>query len=168
MELFVTVGCGVVAFLITWFLTPVVIQLCFDRGWVIMPGGRRTHEGAKPTVGGIAMFAGITVALVVSWLVGWWVPALQRTPRDELRLGLLLAGTTLTFVVMWIDDVKELPWLPKFIVNIVAGLIAVGPFLWDQQRYPDALGHVTEVRGIVFLGFNVPFGEYVNLSLIHI
>ncbi|MFM7677429.1 MAG: glycosyltransferase family 4 protein [Roseiflexaceae bacterium] len=166
MELLVTVAIGVVAFVTTWLLTPAVIRLCVARGWVIMPGGRRTHEGAMPTVGGIAMFAGIVVALLLSWLVGWWIPALQRTPRDELRLGLLVAGTTLTFVVMWIDDVRELHWMPKFIVNIVAGLIAVGPFLWDYQRYPDALGQLTEVRGIVFLGFNVPFGEYLDFYAI--
>ena len=166
MAIVATLGIMVVGFLSAWLLTPVVIRLCLARGWVVMPGGRRTHQGAMPTIGGIAIYAAFVVALLVSWVVGRWIPELQRTPRDELRLVLLFVGATLTFVVMWIDDVIELPWLPKFGVNILAGVIAVGPFLWDQQRYPDALGSLTEVRGIVLLGFNIPFGQYLDFYAI--
>ena len=166
MAIVATLGIMLVGFVSAWILTPVVIRLCLARGWVVMPGGRRTHQGAMPTIGGIAIYAGFVVALLVSWLVGRWIPELQRTPRDELRLGLLFVGATLTFAVMWLDDVIELPWLPKFGVNILAGVIAVGPFLWDQQRYADALGSMTEVRGIVLLGFNIPFGQHLDFYAI--
>ncbi len=166
MAIVATLGIMLVGFISTWLLTPVVIRLCLARGWVVMPGGRRTHQGAMPTIGGIAIYAGFVVALLVSWLIGRWIPELQRTPRDELRLALLFVGATLTFAVMWLDDVIELPWLPKFGVNILAGAIAVGPFLWDQQRYPDTLGSLTEVRGIVLLGFNVPFGQHLDIYAI--
>jgi UDP-N-acetylmuramyl pentapeptide phosphotransferase/UDP-N-acetylglucosamine-1-phosphate transferase len=166
MAIVATLGIMLVGFVSAWILTPVVIRLCLARGWVVMPGGRRTHQGAMPTIGGIAIYAGFVVALLVSWLMGRWIPELQRTPRDELRLGLLFVGATLTFAVMWLDDVIELPWLPKFGVNILAGVIAVGPFLWDQQRYPDALGSMTEVRGIVLLGFNIPFGQQLDFYAI--
>jgi UDP-N-acetylmuramyl pentapeptide phosphotransferase/UDP-N-acetylglucosamine-1-phosphate transferase len=87
---------------------------------------------------------------------------LQRTERDTLRLGLLALGATMTFVVMWIDDVVELHWMPKFAVNVLAGVVAVGPFLWEQMLYADATGQLTQANGIVFLGFNMPFGEYVD------
>jgi UDP-N-acetylmuramyl pentapeptide phosphotransferase/UDP-N-acetylglucosamine-1-phosphate transferase len=102
------------------------------------------------------------VALLASWVAGWYVPELQRTERDTLRLGLLAIGATMTFVVMWIDDVVELHWMPKFAVNVLAGVVAVGPFLWEQALYADATGQLTQANGIVFLGFNMPFGEYVD------
>jgi UDP-N-acetylmuramyl pentapeptide phosphotransferase/UDP-N-acetylglucosamine-1-phosphate transferase len=115
-----------------------------------------------PTIGGIAMYVAFVVALLASWVAGWYVPELQRTERDTLRLGLLALGATMTFVVMWIDDVVELHWMPKFAVNVLAGVVAVGPFLWEQMLYADATGQLTQANGIVFLGFNMPFGEYVD------
>jgi len=47
--------------------------------------------------------------------------------------------------------------LPKFMAQTLAALIAVGPFLWDHTRYPDALEALTEARGIVLTAFNFPF-----------
>ena len=57
MAIVATLGIMVVGFLSAWLLTPVVIRLCLARGWVVMPGGRRTHQGAMPTIGGIAIYA---------------------------------------------------------------------------------------------------------------
>ncbi len=162
MVMLLTLSTVLVAFVATWVLMPAVIELCIRRGWVVHPGGRRTHEGIKPTIGGIAIYAGFVVAVLVAWGMGFWVPELHRGERDELRFALLLVGGTLTFVVMWIDDVAELHWLPKFVANVLAGAISVGPFVWDHQLYPDALGALTEPRGIVFMGFNMPFVSYVD------
>jgi UDP-GlcNAc:undecaprenyl-phosphate GlcNAc-1-phosphate transferase len=153
---------AVIAGVCALIATPLVIRLCIQRGWVVQPGGRRTHSGAMPTIGGIAMYVAFVVALLASWVAGWYVPELQRTERDTLRLGLLAIGATMTFVVMWIDDVVELHWIPKFAVNVLAGVVAVGPFLWEQALYADAAGQLTQANGIVFLGFNMPFGEYVD------
>lgn len=158
----ITASIALVAAVCALIVTPAVIRLCLTRGWVIQPGGRRTHQGAMPTIGGIAMYAAFVVAIGVAWLAGFFVPELQRDARDTLRLGLLLVGATLTFVVMWIDDVVELHWLPKFITNVIAGLIAVGPFLWEQTLAADATGALTQANGIVFLGFNIPYGAYVD------
>jgi UDP-N-acetylmuramyl pentapeptide phosphotransferase/UDP-N-acetylglucosamine-1-phosphate transferase len=157
-----TAAVAVVACIAALIATPMVIRLCLRRGWVVQPGGRRTHQGAMPTIGGIAMYAAFLVAVAVAWVAGLFVPELHRNDRDTLRLFLLLLGATLTFGVMWVDDVVELHWLPKFITNIIAGLIAVGPFLWEQTLAADASGAVTQANGIVFLGFNIPFGAYVD------
>ena len=159
---FVAAAVAVSAGLSALRATPMVIRLCIRRGWVVQPGGRRTHLGAMPTIGGIAMYAAFVIALLVSWLAGWFVPELRRNERDSLQLVLLAIGATLTFMVMWVDDVVELHWLPKFGVNILAGVIAVGPFLWEQVLRADAAGQLTQANGIVFLGFNMPFGEYVD------
>jgi UDP-N-acetylmuramyl pentapeptide phosphotransferase/UDP-N-acetylglucosamine-1-phosphate transferase len=109
--------------------------------------------------GWIAIYAGFVVALLVSWLLGRWIPELQRTPRDELRLVLLFVGATLTFAVMWLDDVVELPWLPKFGVNILAGVIAVLALFVGSATIPRCLGHLTEVRSLVFSDLTFRLGN---------
>ncbi len=159
---FIAAAIAVIACLSALIATPLVIRLCIKRGWVVQPGGRRTHQGVMPTIGGIAIYGAFVIAIAASWLAGLFVPELARSEKDTLQLVLLAIGGTLTFVVMWIDDVVELHWLPKFAVNILAGVVAVGPFLWEQVLSADATGQLTQANGIVFLGFNMPFGEYVD------
>ncbi|MDZ4720178.1 MAG: MraY family glycosyltransferase, partial [Roseiflexaceae bacterium] len=60
----------------------------------------------------------------------------------------------------------ELHWSIKFGTQVVAALIAVGPFLWDQARYLDANGLPTEARGILLTAFNFPFTNQVDLYAI--
>jgi UDP-N-acetylmuramyl pentapeptide phosphotransferase/UDP-N-acetylglucosamine-1-phosphate transferase len=151
------------AIAITALLVPPVQRLCERRGWLALPGGRRAHARPTPDVGGIAIYAGFVLALLGSLALGALDPALRRSPFELLRLLLLLIGGTLIFLVMWIDDVRELPPLPKFVAQAAAGLIAVGPYLWDHTRYPDVLGELTEARGIVLTAFKFPFVDQVSL-----
>ncbi|MFL5802304.1 MAG: glycosyltransferase family 4 protein [Roseiflexaceae bacterium] len=153
----------VLAFAITALLVPPVYRLCKRRGWLARPGGRRTHARPTPNVGGIAIYLGFVLTLLGTFAFGALDPALRRSPFETLRLGLLLLGGTLLFLVMWRDDVIELPPLPKFAAQALAGLIAVGPFVWDHTRYPDVLGQLTEARGIVLTAFNFPFVRQVPL-----
>ncbi|HEY3229225.1 MAG TPA: MraY family glycosyltransferase [Roseiflexaceae bacterium] len=152
-----------VAFAITALLAPPVRRLCERRGWLALPGGRRRHPRPTPNVGGIAIYAGFVLALLGTLLFGYLDPALRRSPFEMLRLGLLLTGGTLIFLVMWLDDVRDLPPAPKFAAQGLAALIAVGPFLWDHTHYPDALRAPTEARGIILTAFNFPFVHQIPL-----
>src|SRR5690606_3444350 len=108
-------------------------------------------------------YVGFVAAIIASFALEGLHPALRRTPFETLRIGLLLAGSTLLFVVMWLDDVRELSWLPKFCAQFAAGLIAVGPYLWEQTRLPDASGELSEARGILLTAFNLPYIGQVSL-----
>lgn len=152
-----------VAFGTTAAALPAVIRLAHTRGWVQRPGGRRTHAQPTPNVGGIAIYLGFMAALAASLLLPLADARFTRSGYETLRLALLAAGGTLIFLVMWRDDVAELNWLPKLIAQVAAALLAVGPFLWDQQLYPDAQGAPTEARGIILTAFNFPFVEQVHL-----
>ncbi|HEU5099711.1 MAG TPA: MraY family glycosyltransferase [Roseiflexaceae bacterium] len=144
------------AFAITALLVPPVMRLCERRGWLAHPGGRRLHARPTPNVGGMAIYGGFVLTLLGTFAFD---PFLPRSDFEKLRLALLLAGATLIFLVMWLDDVRELPPLPKFIAQSLAALIAVGPFLWDHTLYPPG----DQARGIILTAFKFPFVEQVNL-----
>jgi UDP-GlcNAc:undecaprenyl-phosphate/decaprenyl-phosphate GlcNAc-1-phosphate transferase len=153
-----TIAAGVTA-----LLSPPLIRLSHDEGWVAKPGPRHVHRTPTPTVGGLAMIAGFAAALLASFTLGWLDPALQRSPFEMLRLGLLLVGASLIAAVSLIDDLRDLPALPRLGIHIAAALVAVGPYLWDRTLYPDALGSSTEARGIILTAFNFPFIDQIHL-----
>jgi UDP-GlcNAc:undecaprenyl-phosphate GlcNAc-1-phosphate transferase len=151
------------ALAVTALLVPPVCRVALRRGWVQRPGGRRAHAEATPNVGGVAIYAGCMLAFAATLAMGALEPALGRTPFELLRVGLVLLGGSLIFLVMWIDDLYELAWLPKFVAQVAAALIAVGPFLWDHTRYLDATGLPAEARGVILTAFNFPFAEQIDL-----
>src|SRR3954451_24234635 len=88
------------ALAITVLLVPPVMRLCQRRGWLAQPGGRRLHALPTPNVGGIAIFGGFVLTLLGTFAFNRFLP---RSDFEQLRLALLLAGSTLIFLVMWLD-----------------------------------------------------------------
>jgi UDP-N-acetylmuramyl pentapeptide phosphotransferase/UDP-N-acetylglucosamine-1-phosphate transferase len=152
-----------VAMGITLLLTPPVIRLCERRGWLAHPGPRSIHRRPTPTVGGIAIVAGFMVTLLAGFLFGLFIPQLQRSAFETLRIGLLLAGMAIIAGISFLDDLRDLSAGPRLLVHFLAALLVIGPYLWDQTLYPDALGQPTEARGIILTAFNFPFIEQVHL-----
>ncbi|NWF80715.1 MAG: undecaprenyl/decaprenyl-phosphate alpha-N-acetylglucosaminyl 1-phosphate transferase [Chloroflexi bacterium] len=153
----------VVACAATALLVPPLIRLSRHEGWLAATGPRHVHRAPTPTVGGLAMIAGFTAALLLSLALEHLTPLLDRSPFEYLRLGLLLTGASLVAIVSLIDDLYDLPATGRLAVHVLAALIAVGPYLWDRTLYPDALGNPTEARGIIITAFNFPFVDQVHL-----
>ncbi|EFO81385.1 glycosyl transferase family protein [Oscillochloris trichoides DG-6] len=154
------------AFGVTVLLIPPLIRLSVAQGWVAKPGPRHVHRTPTPTVGGLAIFAGFSVALLLSFGLEQFDPLLNRSPFEHVRLGLLLCGAALIAIVSLLDDLFDLPALPRLGVHILAALIAIGPYLWDQTLYPDALGAATEAQGIIITAFNFPLLNQIPLHQI--
>jgi UDP-N-acetylmuramyl pentapeptide phosphotransferase/UDP-N-acetylglucosamine-1-phosphate transferase len=153
----------VIAFAVTSLLVPPLIRLCRREGWVAKPGPRHIHREPTPVLGGLAMIGGFAAALLLSLAIERLDPALRRSPFEHLRVGLLLMGAAIVAIVSLIDDLRDLPPLPRLAVHFVAALVAVGPYLWDRALYPDALGAQTEARGIILTAFNFPFIDQIHL-----
>ena len=101
------------AFLVSLVSTPVVRSLAFRMGAVDVPrDGRRMHDHPIPRMGGLAIFFGFILSVLV------FLPL-----TADLR-GMLL-GSVVIVILGIFDDIRSLPALPKFFVQIGAALIAV-------------------------------------------
>jgi UDP-GlcNAc:undecaprenyl-phosphate GlcNAc-1-phosphate transferase len=111
---------GACAAAVTFALTYPVKALAFKLGWVVEPDARRVHKVTTPDVGGIAMFGGFLVAMLVARLLGSF-DALFST--SELA-GVVLAAFVI-FLLGLADDVRELSAPAKVAGTIVAALVLV-------------------------------------------
>ena len=93
--------------------TPVVRSLAFRVGAVDVPkDGRRMHNHPIPRMGGLAIFFGFLLSVLVF------------LPLSKQYRGMLL-GAVIIVILGIFDDIYALPAKPKFLVQIAAALIAV-------------------------------------------
>src|SRR5260370_15800519 len=78
-------------------------------GLVDLPGGRRTHTGAVPRIGGLGLFAGFFVVAFYLYLTG----SLNST--RSLPLFGVLAGTAFVALFGLADDRLEFSSGPQFL-----------------------------------------------------
>lgn len=99
--------------LLSFGLTPLVKRLAYRIGAVDVPKDRRRmHDHPIPRLGGLAIFVGFVITVL-----------LFAQPDRQLR-GILL-GACLIVAVGVVDDSHPLGAGIKFILQIVASLIAI-------------------------------------------
>lgn len=149
------------AALATALLTPLVRAASYRWQLLVPPDPRKVHTVPMSQLGGVAIFGGFALALLLSlWLTRAGGP-LPRDSYENLRIILLLLGATMLWIVSLLDDLYDLPALPRLIWHVLCALVAVGPYLWQQQLFQPG----DQANGIIFTAFNTPFGQ-VNLHTI--
>ena len=143
---------------LTLALTPLAGRLGRRWGLVDVPGGRRRHQGIVPRTGGLALFGGFFVTVLLLLLLpAWevtapWFPA-RNDPHEERRLAALLVGSLYCVVFGLLDDRIGLKSGPQYLIQFGAALIACGglifvkhvnnPFgeglLWGPDGFPGWL-----------------------------
>jgi UDP-GlcNAc:undecaprenyl-phosphate GlcNAc-1-phosphate transferase len=133
-----------IAFSITVNLLFVLQHLAQKIGLVDKPNHRKHHSNEVPLIGGIAMFCGFILAVL-----------LLEQPLSGLRS--LFAGTFILMIVGVLDDFRELTPRARFIAEILAALlISVGGGV--LLRNFGAIGFNMEdvtLRGIVALPLTI-------------
>lgn len=103
-----------VSMLLSFATTPLVKRLAYKIGAVDVPKDkRRMHDHPIPRLGGLAIFIGFVVAVLLFGKV-------------DLQMRGILLGACLIVAVGVVDDSHPLGAGIKFILQIVAALIAVG------------------------------------------
>ncbi len=110
-----------VAFFFALVATPLFGQLARRWGVTAVPGGRRKHVRPVPKWGGLALYLGFTVAVLVAQLM----PVPRMDDKEIIRLAGLLGGGLLLIVVGVLDDRRELKPLPQFGAQILAAGLAI-------------------------------------------
>jgi len=107
----------VIAATATLRLTPWVQQLGLKRGYIDQPGKRKVHQQPIVRVGGIGIFAGTMVAILLAFLVSH----LQGVSQSLiLQLVGILVGGTGFFLIGLIDDIFHLsPFIRLFLQGLV-------------------------------------------------
>ncbi len=106
---------------VSFLATPVVRRLAIRLGWIDHPSDRKVHPKPTPTVGGLAIFLGVSAALGVSRLV----PFLSGVHESTSDLdAALLAGVVIMVVGVW-DDIRGVSALGKLAGQILAAGLLV-------------------------------------------
>ncbi len=131
------------AFLITFFAIPVIIQVAKDKKLFDEPDERKVHKTVIPTLGGLGIFAGFIVAMLMG------VPS-----GIASELQYFAAAATVIFFLGIKDDILVLSATKKFIGQLIAAGIII--------KFGGV--RITDMHG--FLGMNqIPPVASIVLSL---
>ncbi|MEX2335700.1 MAG: MraY family glycosyltransferase [Fulvivirga sp.] len=103
------------SFIITFLVIPVIIKFSRRKKKMMdTPGRRKIHKRTTPSLGGVAIFLGFFVALVI-WM-----------PMDGFQdFKFILAGISIIFVIGLRDDIVPLRPLYKLIGQLIAASMVV-------------------------------------------
>ena len=136
------------ALLISAGLTPLAMRLGVRLGMVDRPGGRRRHRGEVARTGGLALFGGFTLTVLLTLILprilppewaAWFPP--RNDPKEMQRLIALLAGGVFCAVAGFLDDRYQWSSLPQYLVQLgAAGIALAGLIFLKHVNNPFAPG----------------------------
>lgn len=144
--------CAVIPLAIAFLLTPVSMRVARKIGAIDIPKDkRRMHSEPIPRFGGLAIFFGVMIGILLVRLVFInWVPAVNRTEDPfNLLIGVIIGGA-LIYIVGVIDDLKGMNAIVKFVAQIGCASVV---FLYGVRV--DSIG----ILGLDFAG-DTP-GQYI-------
>lgn len=105
---------GGTAFLVTFLMFPVFIKFFKRRNFLDDPGGRKIHTAKTPAMGGLPIFIGFCIAILI------WAPfeVLRETKY-------VLSALSIMFIIGFRDDLINLRAFQKLFGQIAAALIIV-------------------------------------------
>jgi len=108
----------VTAIIITWRFIPPVRDFALKVGWADVPNERRLNTVPVPNAGGLAIFAGFVISVVVGW-------AMRPIIIEHVNIQVLaiLLGATLLVLVGFIDDQYGLTPVFRLGVQVLSAVL---------------------------------------------
>jgi UDP-GlcNAc:undecaprenyl-phosphate GlcNAc-1-phosphate transferase len=118
----------VVSTLVVLWSTPIVKKLGLKSGWVDLPDERKVHQHPMVRLGGISIFAGTLVALLVVWGLGGFLDANNQPlgPTAEYEIWGVTLGGLAFFLIGLADDLFSLSPIARLCLQISVATIAWG------------------------------------------
>jgi UDP-N-acetylmuramyl pentapeptide phosphotransferase/UDP-N-acetylglucosamine-1-phosphate transferase len=107
---------AILSFIITYFAIPVIIKIARKKKLYDEPDERKVHKVVIPTLGGLGIFAGFIIAILLC------------TPienRESIVLKYFAASALILFFMGLKDDILTLTATKKLIVQILAAVIII-------------------------------------------
>ena len=146
------------AFVITAILIVLLRPLAISVGLVDVPTSRKSHSGNIPLIGGMAIFIGSLVALLVEHNFGRGSVSVTTSPAP-----FFVTASILLVIGAW-DDFRALPAITRLAAQISACLVMIylgGIVLVD-------LGNLALSGSILYLGIlSIPFTIFASLGVIN-
>ena len=102
------------AFLLTFLVFPVYIKILKKKEFLDDPGGRKIHTAKTPAMGGLPIFIGIILSLLL------W------SSFEILKdIKFIIGAISITFIIGFRDDLINLRALQKLLGQIAAAMIIV-------------------------------------------
>ena len=127
---------GVIAFIVSYILTPYMARVGKKQNMVDMPGHRKIHEEAIPNLGGIVIFFGFLLSLLF-------------VVQIEGQVKALLIGGVIILLLGVVDDIANLSPKHKFLIQMIPALIVIiynsdliNSFIVNQLKSLDLLGYL--------------------------
>ena len=139
-----------VSFSLAWLAVRALDPLARRIGLLDHPRGRKDHALPTPVTGGVAVMLGVFGTL----------PLLM--PLSNAMIGFCL-GAGLLLVVGVLDDLHDLPWLPRIAAQCTAALILVHV----GGVRADHVGPLIGSTSIGLGSFSVPFTVFITVGIIN-
>lgn len=105
---------------ISFFLTPYIKDRLIERGFLDKPDARKVHTRAIPRLGGIAIYVGFCISLIIAY---FGYPRFFEEKEMNI-LGLLVASTFIV-IVGAVDDIYNIrPWI-KLAAQVFSAVILI-------------------------------------------
>ena len=147
-------GSFLVSLAVSFLVIPLIIAVLRRKNLVDSPDRRKIHKGSIPSMGGIGIFIGMGVAMLI-WL----------TLNGIVQYKYILAGATLLFITGVRDDLLPISARVKLIVQMFSATIIIGSGIMVSSDYGlfgiEAL-NIT-IRIFLSLGFIIFFTNSFNL-----
>jgi UDP-GlcNAc:undecaprenyl-phosphate GlcNAc-1-phosphate transferase len=138
----ITFAC-ITAFIITFLAIPSIIRVSVIKNLFDEPGERKSHTSSIPTLGGLAIFAGVVFSYT------FWSTGLENTPTQYI-----ISAIIVMFFIGIKDDIVELTAHKKLYGQLFAAIIIV---LFADIR-------ITSLYGIFGI-YQIPYWMSVLLSM---
>lgn len=138
----ITFAC-ITAFIITFLAIPSIIRVSVIKNLFDEPGERKAHKSSIPTLGGLAIFAGVVFSYT------FWSTGLENTPTQYI-----ISAIIVMFFIGIKDDIVELTANKKLYGQLFAAIIIV---LFADIR-------ITGLYGIFGI-YQIPYWFSVMLSI---
>ena len=116
----------VISAIVVLILTPIVRKAGLASGRVDLPGDRKVHSQPMVRLGGVSIFFGVLIALLIIWGTGGFIGAdgLPLDPEAEYAVWGVTIGGLAFFLIGLIDDLFGLSAISRLIVQAIVASMA--------------------------------------------